>query len=214
MMTERRGMNGDKGIVLDMKCLFLDIASHDGLLALVTEQEVIAYRAVHNRVPDHELIPLMEELLRQGGWSYSHLTHIACVVGPGGFMSLRVASACANTLVSQLNILSVGIHLSDVYRARIGAHTREGYWLHSTKKDQLFIDGGQWNEPTLINLQELQTLIPRFLWIGELLPEHEKALEAHGLKKAALREMTEILPRFLAEQRYSRQNIIPWYGRG
>lgn len=201
-----------------MKCLFLDIASHDGLIALVSQREVTLHRSIHARISDRELLSHVESLLTQGQSSYADLTHSACVTGPGGFMSLRVACACANTLASQLGIPSVGIHLSDLYRARVRAGARNGieevYWVHSTKKEQLFVRGGQWEGPTLITLQNFLSLTPTLSFTGELIPEHEKACAEHGFKRAPLLDTLDILPSFLARQEYLKQVLIPWYGRG
>lgn len=204
-----------------VKVLFLDIASHDGLLALVTEQKVIVCHAIQSRISDHKLIPLIEDLLQQGGWSYADLTHSACVVGPGGFMSLRVACACANTIASQVEIPSVGIHLNDLYGSRVRdrSRSRDGVqedvlWVHSTKKEELFVCGAGWPEPTLVHLREILLLLPTLTLVGELIPEHEKALEEHGFKRASLLDTLNILPAFLARQQYAEQVLTPWYGRG
>jgi hypothetical protein len=162
-----------------MRALFLDLASHpstssgqaQGLLACVTGERVTALEAVDHRVGDHELIPLFERVLSTASWGSKDLTHVACVIGPGGFTSLRVAVAFANTLAHELTIPAAGIHLSDLYAARITPHPplgcargnlshppsplrsfgRAGWereqgeasflWLHSTKKYELFVRG-------------------------------------------------------------------------
>ncbi|MDD4287000.1 MAG: hypothetical protein PHO20_03200 [Candidatus Peribacteraceae bacterium] len=145
-----------------MRCLFLDLASHSGLLACVTEERVIASEDSNHRIGDHELIPLFEKTLQAAGWKADGLTHCACVIGPGGFMSLRVAVAFANTLIHQLKVPGAGIHLSDLYAARtphpslgcardtLSRGERDGerseknkelLWLHSTKKHELFVRG-------------------------------------------------------------------------
>ncbi len=213
-----------------MRCLFIDLASHDALLACVTERRVSSSRSVHSRIGDHELIPLVESLLSEAGWRYEDVTHVACVIGPGGFTSLRVALAFANVLADQLGIPLAGIHLSDLYRVRVGDRDRkeEVYWLHSTKRDQLFICGGKWKEPTLIDIHSLSP-IPQYsnphspvfqsptpnpypiLWMGELIPEHRAKI---GTDPVQLTSLTEILPAFLAAQTYSKKSLQPWYGRG
>jgi len=101
-----------------MRCLFLDLASHHGLLACTEDDVIAASEPVDHRIGDHELIPLFEKTLQAAGWKAGDLTHCACVIGPGGFMSLRVAVAFANTLIHQRRIPGAGIHLSDLYAAR------------------------------------------------------------------------------------------------
>src|SRR5260221_569253 len=64
---------------------------------------------------------------------------IACVLGPGGFTSLRVAVGLTNALAGTLDIPSCGIHLSDLYAAL--SMEKDFLWLHSTKKKELFARG-------------------------------------------------------------------------
>lgn len=107
-----------------VRILYIDLASHHGLLACIEEDRVVASEHVDHRIGDHELIPLFERLLGVAGWKPADLTQIACVTGPGGFMSLRVAVAFANTLIHQLRIPGAGVQLSDVYAARCNSSPR------------------------------------------------------------------------------------------
>ena len=161
-----------------MHTLFLDIASHEGLLACSTEERVLAHRAIDHRIGDHELVPLMEDVLREAGWSYKDLTHLVCVIGPGGFTSLRVGVSCINALSWALKVPVAGIHLSDLYGARVvgACHPSEHLtmtpceprtgdissflWLHSTKRTELFIRGfgdlaKEWLQPMHITIDDL-----------------------------------------------------------
>ena len=99
--------------------LFIDLASNHGTLACVAEDRTVALHSIDHRIGDHELIPVLEALLKKAKWQYTDLTHIACVTGPGGFTSLRSGVTLANTLSDQLQIPLCGIHLSDVYAARV-----------------------------------------------------------------------------------------------
>ena len=206
-----------------MHTLFLDLASHNGFLAAVTADAVVASHAVDHRIGDHELIPLIETVLSEAGWTYADLTHVACVTGPGGFTSLRVAVTCANVLADQLRIPSAGVHLSELYRERsaVSDQRSDVYWLHSTKKDQLFVRGGQWKEPSLVVLADfLQSCPKKLSWCGELIDEHRKAIAdvadmvSLSNHESPLRNIEEILPAFLAGLHYERKPLEPWYGRG
>ncbi len=218
-----------------MRILFVDLASHHGLLACVEDQTVRAFEPVDHRIGDHELIPLFEKTLDAAGWKTNDLTHVACVVGPGGFMSLRVAVAFANTLIHQLKIPGAGIHLSDVYAARVSSP--DVLWLHSTKKNELFVRGfgsfdSFWPKATHITMEEFLEKLSSALslrdipppeeegrrrthfWVGELIPEHEALLQEKKLQSAALRPLTDVLPAFLQRQTFADQLLEPWYGRG
>ena len=188
-----------------MKTLFLDLASHDAVIACCDDKSVVASASVHARIGDHELIPMTEKVLAAAGWKFEDLEGIACIVGPGGFTSLRVAVTYANVLADQLQIPSAGIHLSDLYQAR--TKDPEVYWVHSTKKDQLFIRGGAWSEPTLISLEE----IPNGEWMGELIEEHQKIIKSDPV---AIQPINDVLPLLLEAQKYDKELLVPWYGRG
>lgn len=193
-----------------MKIFFLDIASQKPFLACVTEDSVVSSFAADSRVSDDRLIEITEQLLQEVEWKYEDLTNIACVIGPGGFTSLRIAAAFTNTLSSQLHIPVASIHLADLYVVRADAD----YWLHSTKKDQLFVRGGQWGEPTLISIDEFSSLITHhssLSWVGELIPEHRELVQSDAVQ---LKDLPEVFPAFLAEQSYEQKQIAPWYGRG
>jgi len=203
-----------------MNCLFLDIASHNGALACVQDDVVLSFKEVSTRIRDHELVPLVEELLKEAKWNYEDLTNIACVVGPGGFTSLRVAVSYANTLIDQLGIEGAGVHLSELYRAGAGARARDCFWLHATKRDALFVRGfgeyeKMWPEPALLSIDEVKGKIPQdAFWMGELLDEQKEALAALELQEAQLESLEAILPNFVKGLTYAKKPLVPWYGRG
>jgi tRNA threonylcarbamoyladenosine biosynthesis protein TsaB len=188
-------------------------------LACGTEKEVIAAFPVDHRIDDAELMTHVEGVLKKAGWSYADLTHLACVIGPGGFTSLRVGVALANALGHQLKIPLTGVHLSDLYRARMEngkwtlrqAQGENSYWLHSTKKSELFIRGKEFTEPTLITLDDLQKMNVG-AWMGELIPEQQKLVE--HTSQVELQPVSEILPKFLSRQSFNHGILQPWYGRG
>jgi len=198
-----------------MRTLFLDIASHDGLIACVSDTEVLTYKEVHQRIGDHELMPIIEKCVDD----MSSLTHLACVIGPGGFTSLRVAVSLMNTMSWALNIPSCGIHLSDLYAERVRMCDPSFLWLHSTKKSELFIRGfgdfaEKWPEPILVTLHEATHNIPKStLWCGELILEHQEIL-SHLCPLSHLESTVVVLPHFLSIQTYNEQILKPWYGRG
>ena len=215
-----------------MRILYIDLASNKGLLALVTEKSVTASDHVDQRMGDQELMPRLEKLLQVAGCRFSDLTQVACVIGPGGFMSIRVGVALANTLADQLGIPVAGVHLSDVYAERMQKGKRKKQdvvWLHSTKKTELFVRGfgdykKQWPEATHVTLEDfLQSIKKPMQWIGELIPEHRTAIasaaEVHGSTalttgEPPLLSLEEILPNFMQHQEFKQQILEPWYGRG
>ncbi len=208
-----------------MKALFINFASNnsgpdaEACFACVSDNETVAYAPIDHRLGDHQLLPALETVLQKAGWTYTDLTQIACIIGPGGFTSLRMAVSLANVLADQLQIPVAGIHLSDLYRARFDQQPL--IWFHSTKKTDVFvrtfgIADTEWAEPTLVPIELLKlkthTLIPSFT--GELIPDHRDTLASRDLQPAILTPVATILPSFLQSQKYSKDLLQPWYGRG
>lgn len=198
--------------------LFLDVASHCGLIAAVSADAIVASRSIDHRINDSALLPAIEGVVKKAGLKWEDLTRIVCVCGPGGFTSLRVGVSAANALAWGLKIPSCAVHLSDLYVAR--SRLPDCVWLHSTKKTALFLRGfGEYRnlapEAELMPLEHVIRIIPDDAeLIGEIIPEHEEALSKHGLSLVKVRPIEEILPQFLSTQNYSEQTIQPWYGRG
>lgn len=216
-----------------MKILFLDLASNSpsdnegACIACVTEKSTEAIEFVDHRVSDNGIVPLIESALKKAGWTLKDLTHIACVNGPGGFTSLRMAVALANVYADQLKLPVAAVHLSELWNARSGgswpvaankSHQPPAtgiVWLHSTKKTQLFVRGGQWTEPTLVSLEDILVQLPEGAHVtGEVIPEHRAALEAKNVTFVQAEEIADVLPAFLSSLPYKEEQITPWYGRG
>ncbi len=196
-----------------MKIFFLDLASNSPTMHIVTEKETIASRSVEDTKDEQALMPLFHLLLKDAHLTPEDLTHIACVTGPGGFMTIRVGVALANALSFALDIPSCGMHLSDVWKERAGDH--DAVWLHSTRRTQLFIRGlgtyaTEWPEPTLIDLDRLH--VENVPFVGELLPEQEEAM--HAVRLETFLPLEEALPRTLPGLPYAKEPLEPWYGRG
>ncbi|HVW66493.1 MAG TPA: tRNA (adenosine(37)-N6)-threonylcarbamoyltransferase complex dimerization subunit type 1 TsaB [Candidatus Peribacteraceae bacterium] len=217
-----------------MNTLFLDIATHtsssldgsSGMIACV-DDAVVSKIAVDDRMSDTDLMPAVEKALKDAGWNYQDLTQIACVIGPGGFTSLRMGVSLANALADQLKIPSAGVHLSDLYRARVMSD--DFLWMHSTKKTELFVRGfgslqSQWPEATLVGIDEFVSTVGAWhgstalttgampLHVcGELIPDHREKIPRWTA--LPLRPLADVLPSLLANLLYKTDLLLPWYGR-
>ncbi len=200
-----------------MKTFFLDLASHAGVLACVDGKAVVALKEADHRMSDAELLPFFEALLAEAKWTKESIERIACVTGPGGFTSLRVAAAFTNALSFALYVPATGIHLSDLKRMQ--CPQKNFLWLHSTKKHELFSRGfgtyaRDYPESAHARLEDFVKTLPEGVpWIGELIPEHEEAIRAKGAVQVPLQGLSSVLPAFLSDQKYEKRTIEPWYGR-
>lgn len=205
-----------------MQTLFLDIATHRKTVALVTEKSAVT-QGFPDLTDEATLLPFLEDFLKKNKASFTSLTHLATVIGPGGFMSLRTGITLMNTLQWQLGIPMTGIHLSDVWEARAIGGQRSAasdlLWIHSTKKEAFFVRGfgsyeKRWKEPTLIALTDLQSDIDHETpYVGELLDEQKKKLPKL-IPFDQIAPLKDILPGFLKHQAFDKKSVQPWYGRG
>ena len=200
-----------------MTTLFLDFASHRKMMALVQSDETQGIVYIDDHTKEDELLPTLDTLLAQSTLTLGDLCRIAVVTGPGGFMSLRVGLAIANTLGWSLSIPVGGIHLSAVWEARIEKN-QEVLWLHSTKKDAIFMRGlGALKAEVPETVMVSPTLLAQDIresaeYIGELLPEHAKILPVAFAEK--YRSLEDALPDIVDSIRYSTPPVLAWYGRG
>jgi tRNA A37 threonylcarbamoyladenosine modification protein TsaB len=192
---------------------FVDLASHHGSFAIVSNEKTLAFQSVGHRCNDADLVPIFESLLKVSSITSKDLTHLACVVGPGGFTSLRSAVAFINTLSFVLRLPIASIHLSDWIAARVGTSFT---WLHSTKKELVFLRSiSDHKEPTLVELMNLPSHLKEGdTWAGELLPDQRTLVDGLGCAEASLTSLEETLPEFLKAQKYLHELVAPWYGRG
>ncbi|MEK7137582.1 MAG: hypothetical protein AAB853_04850 [Patescibacteria group bacterium] len=214
-----------------MHILFLDTASAEPSLLLSTEEKILVRKMLPKQGESH-ITRYLEEALKEVGWRYEDLTHIACIAGPGGFVSVRVGITMANVLSHFLGTSLAGVHLSELWEARVSSPyslpVGEGfYWLHSTRRTQLFIrnlcpsgrsachpqsDILKYSEPVLIDLEEAATL--EGAYVGELIEEHRKALPGcTPVSPSSIKALEEVLPSFLSKLSYKQEQLLPWYGR-
>lgn len=193
-----------------MRTLSLDLASHDGHVACV-DGSVLSIRRF-DRANDAELIGMLEEVLSDAGWEKGDIERIACNLGPGGFTSVRNGVAFANALADGLGVPLAGYHGSALSLARCQGEPTEPWWIHSTRRDEAFVLGGGWAEPTLVPITDIPRVDASVA--GDLLDEHRSALCALGASFPDPEPLEGVLPPFLDGLEYRKETLVPWYGRG
>ena len=79
-------------------------------MALVEADQVVSLR-IHHELNRHgeRMLPLVEELLAEAGWSSSSLDRVGVGVGPGSFTGLRIGVALAQGIALGLDRPVVGV---------------------------------------------------------------------------------------------------------
>ncbi|HKL65035.1 MAG TPA: tRNA (adenosine(37)-N6)-threonylcarbamoyltransferase complex dimerization subunit type 1 TsaB [Roseovarius sp.] len=86
--------------------------------ALLSGGDVLACRAEEMaRGQAERLMPLLEEVLAEGGATWRDLDRIGVGIGPGNFTGIRISVAAARGLALSLDISAIGISNFDVIRA-------------------------------------------------------------------------------------------------
>jgi tRNA threonylcarbamoyladenosine biosynthesis protein TsaB len=81
---------------------------------LVEEHDILAIRKAEGKYNQSEqLLPAIEESLKEAGKSLGDLGAISVVSGPGGFTALRIGIVTANVLSYALDIPVVGVNHND-----------------------------------------------------------------------------------------------------
>ncbi len=201
-----------------MQTLFIDLASNKQLLAIVGEDTTLAIREADGRFDEAELMPNVEGLCKEAGIKMKAVDRVACTTGPGGFMSQRVGAALANALAYSIGVPAAGIHLSDLWNARVPEAEKNQIgvpvvWLHSTKRTHLFYrDLIELGDPVLIEIKALSALPNGTKFVGELIDEHAALIK--GCERLLdIAPLENALPAVVNGLTYANAQILPWYGR-
>lgn len=137
--------------------LGFDTSAAQCAAALVSGDTTHARRdEVMDRGQAERLLPMLEEVLAEGGATWRDLAGIAVCTGPGNFTGLRISVAAARGLALGLGIPAIG-----VTRFEALAHGTEGPVLVAIAAplDRLYVqamrDGAPDSEPCLVATDEM-----------------------------------------------------------
>lgn len=103
-----------------MKVLALDSAVAACSAALWEDGRVVA-RALRRmeRGQSEALLPMVEQVMKEGGWGYADLDLLAATVGPGAFTGIRIGLAAARGLALATGLPLIGVTTLEALAAAV-----------------------------------------------------------------------------------------------
>lgn len=183
-------------VLMSSLTLFIDLCSHRKVIACVDEEKTIALEEITDHTDEANLLPAIETMLRSIKTTLRDVKRIAAVTGPGGFMSQRVGLSLANTLAWSLKIKVAGVHLSDVWEARLPPSSPNPF------------SRGEKGEPTPMDIaEEKKAMNPQILKFTRSL--RKEATEAEKILWESIRNSQ--LGFKIRRQHPIRQRILDFY---
>ncbi|MBN8531398.1 MAG: tRNA (adenosine(37)-N6)-threonylcarbamoyltransferase complex dimerization subunit type 1 TsaB [Alphaproteobacteria bacterium] len=109
-----------------MRLLAFDCAFTGHCVALWENGLVASYDEVEPHAQAARLMPDIERLMAEAGWSYAGLDAIACTIGPGSFTGLRIGLATAKGLALAADKPIIGIGTLEALAAGVNKKENEG----------------------------------------------------------------------------------------
>ncbi len=145
-----------------MLILWIDTASGGCNVAIGDENGAIAYKSENEQSRQAEqLIPMIEDLLKQANISKNQIEVIAVCRGPGSFTGVRIGLAVAKMLSRVLNIPCLGFTTFELALMIIDkpAHIHYAIAIHSFRTEpyiQVFCDNEAITQPIVANKNIIQ----------------------------------------------------------
>ena len=175
------------------RIVVIETSGRIGSTALADDQGVIASTQLTGRKRHAgELMPAIDQLLKEQDWSPDTLTDIFVSIGPGSFTGLRVGVTVTRTLAWSLNLRIVAVpSLDALARNGLQADPRPQRLavILDAKRDQVFTAAFDLSDDACRKCLDAQLADPSaFLSqcakpiaaLGEGVPYHQEAIKAGG----------------------------------
>lgn len=175
-----------------MRVLAIETSGRSGSVALADGSRVVAEASFGQGLRHAaELLPTIDRLTREHGWTPASVTHVFVSVGPGSFTGLRVGVTLAKTIAMATGATLVAVPTARVLAANAPAEAREVVVVLDAKRGQIFTArftreaaGDDWHEAEPARLDTpaaaLATAGRPVYVIGEGVPYHADAIAAAG----------------------------------
>ncbi len=139
-----------------MKILAIDTSNQVMSVALMDETHLIVERIVNvKRNHSIQLMPAIEEIMKEAGWRPKELTRIVVAKGPGSYTGVRIGVTVAKTLAFSLDIELVGVSSLKVLAAN-GTPIQGSYAvpLFDARRGNVYTGLYQYREEGLVQVEK------------------------------------------------------------
>lgn len=146
-----------------MKILAFDTANNTASVALSEGSNILAYaEELRPSMQAENLMPMIEEVMKNAGCSYDDLNYLAVTNGPGSFTGIRIGLACAKgILFAKENIKGIAVsNFEYAYFRAIGQvkNYDKIYVFLNAYRNQLYLQvfdkAGKIGKPILIDFDQ------------------------------------------------------------
>ncbi len=164
--------------------LAIETSGRIGSIAIFDDDQAVAEESfAHGLQHAAEILPIIDRLVRQRGWTPADLQQIYVSAGPGSFTGLRIGITVAKTLAFDGGAKIVAVPSVAVLAENAPAEANHLIVVLDAKRDQIFTArfervAGQWRQREEAHLHDLPAMLsgsPRPVHLlGEGIPYHRK----------------------------------------
>jgi tRNA threonylcarbamoyladenosine biosynthesis protein TsaB len=167
-----------------LRALAIETSGRVGSVALVEDGQVLAEdQFPHGLQHAAEMIPRIDRLCRDRGWTPPDIRELYVSAGPGSFTGLRIGITLAKTLAFATGAKIVAVPSVRVLACNAPSEASELIIVLDAKREQIFTsrfrrEGAEWEEQEPSHLDDLSSMLlrsPRPVYLlGDGIPAHRK----------------------------------------
>lgn len=201
-----------------MRILAIDTSNQLMSVALLDDDRLIIERTVNvKRNHSIQLMPAIEEMMKEAEWRPKDLTRIVVAKGPGSYTGVRIGVTVAKTLAFSLDIELVGVSSLEVLAAN-GAQIEGSYCvpLFDARRGNIYTGLYQYQDNKLVQVEK-DTHISAEQW-AKYLKQLDGPLQLLGedrLKHMELfeKECGERLIELASSRHFARASVLAERGK-
>lgn len=147
-----------------MRVLAIDTSTLAGGVALVDGERTVAEYLLDIRLTHSErLMPALDRVMHDAGWSPAALTGLAVAVGPGSFTGLRIGVSAVKGLALALSIPIAAVPTLDALAAGLAGAALPVCPVVSARRDEVYASLYRWDGAAMRREWDYLALSPREL---------------------------------------------------